>query len=84
MKVSITLLDMLVWSSYNDVIFLATTHAPITDNQNLEYRPYFGLDLLDNLADLLLVVDVRSILLSIFYPFSPSQYGMPLGDADDC
>ena len=67
--------------------FLATAHAPITMNDNLENKPYFGLVLLANLADLLIPVDARSIVSGIFYPFtplSPSRYGIPLGVLDYC
>ena len=62
--------------------FLATSHAPITSNENLSNKPYFYLGLLANLADLLIPVDAKSIVSGIFYPFtplSPSRYGIPLG-----
>ena len=58
--------------------FLATSHAPITTNENLQNKPYFCLVLLANLADLLIPVDARSIILGIFDPFSPLRYGIPL------
>ena len=67
--------------------FLATSHAPIAANENLENKSYFYLFLLANLTDLLRTVDARSIILGIFDPFSPlsaSPYGIPLGALDDC
>ena len=64
--------------------FLATAHATITDNENLENEAYICLGLLVNLADLLRPVDTRSIVLGIFDSFSPSRYGIPLGTLDDC
>ena len=36
------------------------------------------LSLLSNLENILIPVDAISIILGIFYPFSPSKYGIPL------
>ena len=44
---------------------LDTSHAPTTANYNLGNKPYFCLDLLANLEDLLRPVDARSIILGI-------------------
>ena len=63
--------------------FLATSHAPITDNDNLSNKPYFCLGLLDNLADILIPFDARYIILGIFDPFSTSRYGILLVTLDD-
>ena len=63
---------------------LATSNAPINSNENLSNKPYFGLSLLANLEYLLKPVDARSIILGIFYPFSPSQYVIPTGELYDC
>ena len=38
---------------------LDTSHATITDNDNLENKPYFCFVLLANLADILIPVDSR-------------------------
>ena len=62
---------------------LATSHAPITANDNLENKKYFCQGLLSNFADLLRPVDSISIILGIFDPFYPSQYGIPLGTLDN-
>ena len=64
--------------------FLATSHDPITDNENLENIPYICLVLLANLVDLLIPVDAGSIILGIFDPLSPSRYGIPLVELGDC
>ena len=63
---------------------LATSHAPISDNDNSANKPYFCLVLLSNLANLLRTVDSRSIILDIFNTFSPSRDGIPLDKLDDC
>ena len=65
-------------------VFLATSHDPINANDNLENKSYFWLGLLANLAGLLRPVIYRSILLDIFYPYSISIYGIPLGALNDC
>ena len=67
--------------------FLATSHAPITANENLLNEPYFCLVLLANLVDILRPVDVRLIILCLFIPYTPlssSKYGTPLGVLDGC
>ena len=64
--------------------FLATSHAPINANENLENKPYFCLNLLANLVDLLRLVDARPIILGIFIPFIPSQDGIPLDELGYC
>ena len=67
--------------------FLATSHDPTTDNENVENKQYFSLGLLANLEDILRLVYNRSTILGIFYPFDPlssSQYGIPLGTLDGC
>ena len=51
--------------------FLANSHAIITDNDNLANKPYFCLGLLSNLADLLGLVDARSITVGNFIPIIP-------------
>ena len=63
---------------------LQLTHAPINANDNLANKSYFCLGLLSKLADLLITVDARSIILGVLYPLSPSQYGIPLGQWDYC
>ena len=63
---------------------LNTSHDPITANENLSNKPYFCLGLLANLADILIPVDSRSIILVIFDPFYPSRDGIPLGTLGDC
>ena len=63
--------------------FLATSHAPITDNENSENKPYFCLGLLSNLADILRPVDAILIVLGLVYPFSPSRDGISLGALDE-
>ena len=63
--------------------FLATSYAPITDNDILTDKQYFCLGLLSNLADLLRPVDSISILLVLFGPFSHSQDGVPMGTMRD-
>ena len=63
-------LDRKMWG------LLDTSHALLTDNDNLENKPYVCLGLLDNLADLLVVFDARSIIIGIFDPFSPSRDGI--------
>ena len=63
---------------------LSTSHAPITANKNLWNKPYFCLGLLSNLAYIMIPVDARSTILGIFYPFSPSLYGILLVTLDDC
>ena len=80
----INFLNVLVFLVIKMWGFLATSHAPITANDNLENKPYFCLGLLANLAYLLIPVDATLIILGIFYPLSPSQYGIPLGQWDDC
>ena len=65
---------------------LTTPHAPITDNDNLENKPYFCLGLLYNLTDLIIPFYSRWIILGIFYPFSPlspSRDITPLVSLDD-
>ena len=64
--------------------FLATSHDPITANDNLENIPYICLVLLANLADLLRPVDAGSIILDIFDPLSPLRYGIPMVELGDC
>ena len=64
-------------------VFLAIYHAQITANDNFANKPYFCLILLANLADLLRLVDARSIISGIFDIFSPSQDVIPLGELDD-
>ena len=64
--------------------FLSTSHAPITDNENVENKPYFCSNLLSNLADLVKLIDARPIILGIFDPFYLSRYGIPLDDLDYC
>ena len=51
---------------------LATSHSPITANDNLSNKPHFCLGLLFNLADILGPVDARSIILGTFDLFYPS------------
>ena len=63
--------------------FLATSHYPITDNENLANKPFVCLGLLANLTDLLRPVDDISIILGIFDTFPSSQDGIPLGVLDD-
>ena len=63
---------------------LSTAYAPITANENLENKPYLCLVLLAKLADLLVPVDARSILLGIFDPFYFSRDCIPLGKLDNC
>ena len=65
-------------------LFLAISHSPTTANEILANKPYFCLGLLAYLADTLIPVDVRLIILGVFYPFSPSQGGIPLGTLNDC
>ena len=48
---------------------LATSHDPITANDNLANIPYFCLGLLANVTDLLITVDARPVILGIFIPF---------------
>ena len=65
---------------------LATSHAPITANNNLANKSYFWVCLLVNQADLLRPVDNISIILDIFDPLSPLyslQDGIPFGMLDD-
>ena len=64
--------------------FLATSHASLTANDNLENEPYFCLDLLANLEDLLRPIDPISTILGFFDMFSPSLYCIPLGALDNC
>ena len=59
--------------------FLATSHASITANENLENKPYFSSNLLANLADILRLVDARPIILGIFDPFYPFARWHPTG-----
>ena len=62
--------------------FLATSHAPITANDNLDNKPYFCSVLLANLEDIIRSGDDRLIILGIFDPFDPlypSQDGILLG-----
>ena len=63
--------------------FLATSYAPITDNDILTDKPYFCLGLLSNLADLLRPVDSISTLLLFFGPYSPTRDGVPMGTIRD-
>ena len=63
--------------------FLATSHDTITANENVANKPKQCLGLFANLADLLIPVDARSIILGIFDPFFPSRYGIPMGVLDD-
>ena len=60
-------------------VLLATSHAPITDNENLSNKPYLCVGLLSNLVDIPRAVDTRSIILEIFDLFSTSQDGTPPG-----
>ena len=69
--------------------YLFTLYAPITANENLSNKPYLYLSLSANLADLLRLVDTRSIILGFFglvlyskYPLSLLQYGILLGALD--
>ena len=39
---SINILNVLVCSSSKNVGFLSNSHAPITDNESLENKPYFS------------------------------------------
>ena len=64
--------------------FLALSRDPITANENLENKLYICLPLLANLADLLRPVDAGSIIIVAFDPLSPSRYGIPLVELDDC
>ena len=50
---------------------LDTSHATITDNDNLENKPYFCFVLLANLADILIPVDSRQITSGILITFIP-------------
>ena len=51
--------------------FLATSHAPTTDNDNLSNKPHFCLGLLDNLEDLLRAAYSISNILDFFITFLP-------------
>ena len=53
--------------------FLATSHDPITANDNLANKPCFCVGLLANLVYILIPVDARSNLLGIFDLFLPSN-----------
>ena len=64
--------------------FLATPNDTITANESLKNKSYYCLGLLSNLTDTLGIVDARSIILGIFDPFTPSLYGIPWGELDDC
>ena len=64
--------------------FLATSHAPITDNKNLTNKPYICLSLLANLADIMRLVDARTIILDIFDPFYLLRDGIPLDALGGC
>ena len=59
-------------------VFLAIYHAQITANDNFANKPYFCLILLANLADLLRLVDARSII-SGSLSFSPLAKWPPTG-----
>ena len=63
---------------------LATSHAPITANENLANKQCFCLGLVANTEDLLRPVYARVIILGIFDPFCPSWYVIPLGELDGC
>ena len=52
-------------------IFLVTSYAPITSNDNILNIPIFVWVYSPNLSDLLRPVDARSIILGIFDPFIP-------------
>ena len=62
--------------------FKATSNAPTTAYENLTNKPYFCLSLLANLADILIPVDVRLIILDIFDTLFPPQDGIQLGALD--
>ena len=64
-------------------VFLDTSHAPITANDNLANKQIYCLCLLDNLSDLLIQVDAILTILGIFDPLSPSIYGIPIDVLDD-
>ena len=65
------------------LVFLATQQAPITDNDNLENKPYLCFGLLANLEDILRPVGARLIIFGIFGPFYRSQDGIPKCVLDD-
>ena len=64
--------------------FLSTPHTRITDNDNLSNKLYFCLGLLPNVADTIIPVDARFIILGVFGPFFPSRDSIPLGTFNDC
>ena len=70
---SINLLDMWVALVRKMWGFLATSHAPITANENLANKPYFWA-LSANLEDLLRTVVTGSIILDIFDTFHKLSY----------
>ena len=63
----------------------STSHYSVTDNENLEIKPYLCLGLVANLEDLITSVDSISSIFRIFDPCSPlstSRYGIALGALD--
>ena len=52
---------------------LATLYAPITSNYNISHKQYLCLGLFFNLADILIPVYARSIILGMFDPFFPRE-----------
>ena len=63
--------------------FFSTSHAPITDNENISNKLYFCLGSLSNIAYILRPVDATSAILGIFYHFYPSRDGIPMVTLDD-
>ena len=75
----------------NNWEFLSNSHSPSSTNDNLANNPYFSLDLLANMADLLRPVYARLIILVIFHlvmyfqnPLSTSQDGITMRSLDGC